>query len=177
MHAFIPHNERNIFKRSRLFILLPILISTFYIHEGAAMSLFFGEKREVILFSPLEGQITFQGLPLAKAKIKLHISWKDKKGEFFYYHTDENGFFKIPAHKSEYKESPLAQLVIHQDLSVEHDGNSCEVWIFSKKEPAEHTELGGAPTEMICELTNELNTIRGIRSLGGTVCTWQSLKK
>lgn len=140
------------------------------------MSLFFGgEKKEVILFSPLEGQLTFQGVPLPNTKIKLHISWKDQVGEDFYYITDEKGFFKIPQHKSEYKEDPLAQLVIRQELTVIHNGITYSIWTRSKKEPAEFTELGGKPVELTCELTNELTVIRGIRSLGSTVCTWKSL--
>ena len=142
------------------------------------MALFFGgEKKEVILFSPLEGKLTFQGAPLPNARIKLHISWKDQKGESFYYSTDNDGFFKIPQHKSEYKESPLVQLVIRQEMTVEHNGNAYEVWTMSKMEAAEFTELGGEPIGLICEITSELTTMRTNESLGGVACTWLSLKK
>lgn len=141
------------------------------------MSLFFGgEKKEVVLFSPLEGKITFQGKPLVNAKIKLHLSWKDQTGESFYYTTDKDGFFKIPKHTSEYKESPLAQLVIRQELTVEHSGNTYEMWVMSKMKPAEFTELGGEAVGVVCEISNELTTVRGIGSLGGVACTWELLK-
>lgn len=148
-----------------------------YAYQGAAMSLFFGgPKKEVILFSPIEGTLTFQGTPLANAKIKLHLTWKDQKGETFYYSTNEDGSFKIPQHKSEFKESPLAQLVIRQELTVEHNGNHYEVWIMSKMDPAEFTEFGGEPVGLVCEITNDLTTVRGINSLGGVSCSWKSLK-
>lgn len=142
------------------------------------MSLFFGgEKKEVVLFSPLEGKLTYQGTPLANAKIKMRISWKDQKGETFYYSTRADGSFEIPSHKSAFKESPLAQLVIRQELYVEHGGNEYEFWIMSKMDPAEFTELGGEPLEMVCEITDELTTVRGINSLGGVCCKWKALNK
>lgn len=137
------------------------------------MSLFFGrEKVEAVLFSPLEGQLTFAGKPAAGAKIKLWYSWKDKKGEAFYYTSDDNGFFSIPKHVATYKPFFLAQLVIWQELTVEYKGISHQVWRMSKKDAAEFTELGVNPVNLVCELTNELITIRGNSSLGGTACTW-----
>lgn len=142
------------------------------------MSPFFGgEKKEAVLFSPLEGQITLEGKPASGAKIKLWLAWKDKEGETYNYTTDNNGFFKIPKQTAIYTEDPLAQLVISQEITIEHEGQSYETWVMSKMEPAEFTELGGKPINLICELTNELVTIRGIRSLGGTICTWDSLDK
>jgi hypothetical protein len=166
----------NLIKKNILIILI-LIISTVYTYQGAAMSLFFGKKSkvDVVLFSPLEGKLTFRGEPLSNTKIKLHISWKDKEGESFYYSTDTNGFFSIPKIKSEYEESPLAQLVIRQELTVEHDNNFYEVWTMSKMESAEFTELGGKPVGLVCEVTDDLTTVRGIRSLGGVACTWESL--
>ena len=140
------------------------------------MSLFFGgEKKEAVLFSPLEGKITFEGKPAAGAKIKLWFTWKDKEGESFYYTADENGFFKIPKHTTTYKETPLAQLVISQEITVEHEGKPYEMWVMSKMDSAIFTELGGEPINLRCELTNDLTTIRGNHSLGGTACIWDSL--
>ena len=142
------------------------------------MSLFFGgEKKEAVLFSPLEGKITFNGKPAAGAKVKLWFAWQDKEGEFFYYNTDENGFFKIPGHTTTYKETPLAQLVITQEIIVEHEGKPYEMWSMSKMDPSIFSELGGEPINLRCELTNDLTTVRGNHSLGGTACTWDSLNK
>lgn len=140
---------------------------------------FFGEKKKVdaVLFSPLEGQLTFNGRPASHAKIKLWLAWKDKEGEIYNYTADQNGFFKIPEKTATYTENFLAQLVISQEINVEYDGQSYETWIMSKMDPAEFTELGEKPLNLVCELTNELVTVRGIRSLGGTTCKWDSLDK
>lgn len=140
------------------------------------MSLFFGgEKVEAVLFSPLEGKLTFEGKPAAGAKIKLWLAWKDKEGEFHDYVADDQGFFKIPKHVASYKQNPLAQLVISQNLKVSYAENSFEIWDMSKRDPAEYTELGGKPVNFTCELTQELSTIRGRRSLGGIACKWDAL--
>ena len=137
------------------------------------MSLFFGgEQTEAVLFSPLEGQLTFEGKPVSGAKIKLWLAWKDKDGESHHYTTDDNGFFSIPVHTASYKENFLAQLVISQEITVEYEGQAYEMWVMSKMDPAEFTELGVKPANLRCELTNELVTIRGNNSLGGTACNW-----
>lgn len=140
------------------------------------MSLFFGgEKKEAVLFSPLEGKLTFNGKPAAGAKLKLWLAWKDKEGESFYYTTDEYGFFKIPQHTTTYRETALAQLVISQEIIVEYEGISHEMWVMSKMDPGIFSELGGKPIDLQCDLPKDLTTIRGKRSLGGTACTWNLL--
>lgn len=141
------------------------------------MSLFFGgEKVEAVLFSPLEGKLTFNGKPAAGAKLKLWLAWKDKEGEFHDYVTDDQGFFKIPRHVASYKQNPLAQLVVSQEITIDYRGNAYEIWIMSKMDAAEFTELGGRPTNLTCELESELITVRGDGSLGGTACRWESLE-
>lgn len=138
------------------------------------MGLFFGrEKVEAVLFSPLEGKITVEGKPAAQAKLKLWYGWKDTKGETFHYTADDDGFFKIPKHTAMYKPFFLAQLVISQELTVEYEGTSHQVWLMSKKDPAEFTELGAKPINLTCELNNELTTVKGIWSSGGTKCKWE----
>lgn len=141
------------------------------------MGFFFGgPKVEAILFSPMEGQVTLNGEPAAGARLSLYIAWKDKKGETFEYFTDESGFFKIPRHSVVYRQTILAQLVIAQKITVEYKGTSYDVWVFSKMEPADFTELDGQPINLVCELTNSERIIRGNRSLGGTLFTWSSLE-
>ena len=89
------------------------------------MSLFFGEKEKVeaVLFSPLEGQLKFNGKPASGPKIKLWLAWKDKKGETKLFNADENGNFSIPAQTVLYKQNPLFQISIGQTIIVEfnHD--------------------------------------------------------
>lgn len=142
------------------------------------MAIFFGgEKVEAVLFSPLRGQLTFEGKPASGAKINLWIKWKDSKGETFSYTADEDGNFSIPQHTATYKQSAIAQLVIVQKITVEHRNDTFEIWNLSKMEPEAFTELGGKPTNVVCELTSELATVRGNGSLGGVACKWESMEK
>ena len=140
------------------------------------MSFFFkGEEVEAVLFSPMEGKITYQGKPAAVAKLKLWTAWKDKTGETEFYYADEHGVFSIPKKTMTYQRNPLAQLVIKQRITVYFEGQEFIMWEFSKKEEAEFTELGGKPINLTCELTDDERTVRGNRSLGGTNCIWDAL--
>ena len=140
------------------------------------MSLFSkGEKVEAVLFSPMQGKITYNGKPAAGASIKLWVAWKDKAGETEHYLVNENGEFSIPKKTVLYKANPLAQLVIKQKITVFFEDQEFDIWTLSKMEEAEFTELGGKPVNLVCELTSDERTVRGNRSLGGTRCTWESL--
>jgi len=140
------------------------------------MSLFTkGKEVEAVLFSPLEGKITYQGKPVTGAKIKLKVAWKDQDGETEFYQTDNQGNFNIPKKTMTYTENPLVQLVIKQRLTVFFENQEFYIWRLSKMEEAIFTELGGRPINLICELTNDERTVRGNGSLGGTRCTWDAL--
>ena len=142
------------------------------------MSIFFkGEEVEAVLFSPLEGQLTYKGKPAAGAKIKLWIAWKDKQGETEYFSADEQGYFKLPKKTVVYRDSPLAQIVIVQELYVEYQANSYLIWSLSKTKTGEFSELGGKPIGFRCELEDELETIRTDDVLMGTACQWDSIEK
>lgn len=140
------------------------------------MSLFFGgEKKEAVLFSPLEGKITFEGKPAAGAKINLWIKWKDAKGENFEFTSDENGYFQIPQQITTYKETALAQIVITQEITVEYERESYLIWTLSKTKTHLYGELGGKASNLSCELTNDITPIRTDGVLMGTTCNWESI--
>jgi hypothetical protein len=170
--------EHQPLKARRALILLFLLVSVFYFHEGVAMSLFFGgEKVEAVLFSPLEGKLTFNGKPAAGAKIDLWIKWKNTEGEHFDFTADENGFFHIPQKVASYKESALAQIVITQEITVEYSNESYLIWTLSKTSTHQFGELGGKASNLTCELTNDLEAIRTDDILMGTSCSWDSISK
>ncbi|WP_027328560.1 DUF6795 domain-containing protein [Marinimicrobium agarilyticum] len=138
------------------------------------MSLFFGgDKSEIVIFSPLDGRLLYKGEPVSNADIKLWIKWKDTKGESFHYKTDEKGYFSIPKKTDLYKDSPLAQLVITQEITVEYKGESHLIWTLSKTDGRLNVEFGGEPKNLICELAEDLNTIRTDEVLMGTRCNWE----
>lgn len=136
-----------------------------------------GEKVEAVLFSPLQGKLTFEGKPASGAKINLWIKWKDSEGETFSYIADEDGIFSIPIHTATYSQRAIAQLVITQIITVEYRNNSFEVWNLSKMDPGIFKELGGKPTNLTCEITSELIAISGNGLLGGVACKWESIER
>ena len=142
------------------------------------MSFFFkGKKVEAVLFSPLEGKLTYKGKPAANAKITLWTAWKDDIGETDIYHADEQGNFSIPQKNMTYTRNFLAQLVMEQQLTVLFQGQEVVIWEFSKMGAGPFVELGGRPVNLRCELTNDDKTVRGDGSLGGTRCVWDTLEK
>ena len=142
--------------------------------------MFFGNKEreviDIVLMSPLEGVLTYQGKPLPNKEMKLWLRWKDEEGENFTYVTDAEGRFSIPEHKVRDSLNPFAQLVVVQEIIVNHKGVTYEVWNRSKMEPERYTELNGKPVGLICELTSEESIFRGDGSLGSSLCTWEKLE-
>lgn len=136
-----------------------------------------GEEIDVVIFSPLKGQLTYEGKPLNNTRIKLWTAWKDKKGEVDYFETDTNGYFSIPRKTDKIRNTPLSQLVIVQEIYVEYGGDEVLIWTNSKMDPAEYAELAGIPQNLVCELSSELQSIREDDVLIGIRCTWDSIKK
>ena len=142
------------------------------------MSLFSKAKQvEAVLFSPLEGKLTYKGKPAANAKITLWTSWKDKIGETDTYHTDEQGNFSIPQKNMTYTPNFLAQLVMRQRLTVLFQGQEVVIWWITKMEETLFTELGGRPVNVRCELTHDEKIVDTDGSLGETRCQWDRLEK
>lgn len=142
------------------------------------MSLFFGgEKKEAVLFSPLEGKITFEGKPAAGAKIKLWFAWKDKEGESEYFTADNQGYFSIPTKTAVYKQTPLAQISIGQMITVDFNGKEYLIWRGGKSSTHLYGELGGQPQNVTCELTTEEMDAHLENALIETLCKWDQLIK
>lgn len=135
------------------------------------------EKAEVVLFSPLEGKITFEGKPASSAVLKLWISWKDPEGEIEIFNADENGHFSIPAKIIKYKSNPLAQISIGQMITAEYKGKEYLLWKAGKSSTNLYGELGGRPVNVVCELTKEGMDAHLDSSLLETLCVWSKLDK
>ena len=157
-----------------LLILCTFILST---QQGFAMSLFSSKKEEVVLFSEMEGHLTYKGKPAANAKITLWYKWKDKQGESVVYNTDENGYFSIPTIRDQYKPRMLAQLVITQRLTVSYNNEEYVIWANGKMSPEEFSELGGKVVDLRCELTDERERVEIDSGVAvGTSCKWTSIK-
>jgi len=141
------------------------------------MSFFFnkGEKVEAVLFSPLEGVITFEGQPASGAQIAVNIAWKDKIGETENFTADEKGHFSIPIKTVQYHDSAFAQISIGQNIVVEFKGKEYLIWETGKSSMHLYGELGGRPVNLMCELTKEKMDSHLGFSLVGTLCVWSEL--
>ncbi len=139
------------------------------------MSLLFGT--EVVLFSPMEGKITFEGKPAANAKIVRTIIWKGDAGETDTFFTSDHGEFKLPIKKTRARIPLLAEFVLTQEVSVFYDQKEFPIWVKMKQDLGEYGELGGAPKNLRCELTDELVRLENFNGMFGTSCKWDSIEK
>lgn len=159
-----------------LFILLIITVVSAYANRGHTMSIFRGKEAEAVLFSPLEGHLTYRGKPAAHAKIKLWIAWKDQEGESEHFHADENGYFFIPAKVVKYRDNPLFQISIGQIITVHYDAKEFSIWKAGKSSTHLYGELGGKPIGVTCELTKDEMNEHLEHALLETLCEWKEIK-
>ena len=129
----------------------------------------------VVLFSPLAGQLTFNGEPASGAKIKLWLAWKDKEGEIRTFSSDRNGYFSIPSQEVLHQENPLFQISIGQTITVEFNRQEYLIWRGGKSTTTLYGELGGRPQNLTCELTEEDMHVHLDHALIETLCKWQEL--
>ncbi len=151
------------------------LVILLYSMEGGSMSSLFGT--DVVLFSPMEGIITYKGQPAANAKITRTIIWKGDEGETDTFHTAENGEFKLPIKEAKVRIPLLGEFVLTQELVVFYEGEEFAIWGKSKRDLGEYGELGGEPQNLSCELTDEVVRLEGYNGLFGTSCKWDFIKK
>ena len=133
--------------------------------------------QEVVLASPMEGTLTFNGKPISGVKIQRKLSWYDDEGRFEdFVVTNTNGHFILPVIKDTVKVSGLMPLVISQEISARHNGEDVLIWALGKDSKIEYGELGGKPVNMRCELSNEKRITRDYNTPMMTRCTWDSLE-
>jgi hypothetical protein len=157
--------------RITAFFIITLSFST----KGAAMSLLFGT--EVVLFSPMEGKLTFEGKPAAHAKITRTIIWKGGEGETDTFYATENGEFTLPIKKTRTRIPLLAEFVLTQELNVFYEGKEFFVWFKAKQDLSEYGELGGKPHNFRCELTDNRVGLEDFNGLFSTSCKWDSIEK
>lgn len=151
------------------------LITILYSIEGGAMSILSGT--EVVLFSPMEGVITYEGEPAANAKITRLIIWKGDEGETDTFYTSENGEFKLPAKKANVRIPLFGEFVLTQEISVFYGDQEFSVWVKGKQDLNEYGELGGKPINLRCELTDEMVYLEDFNGLFTTSCKWDLIEK
>jgi hypothetical protein len=161
------------FKKSMV-IYLFITFSLFYSVNGAAMSLF---GTDVVLFSPMDGRLTYQGKPAAHAKIVRHIIWKDDVGEKEIFYANEKGEFNLPIKREKVRIPLMGEFNIVQEIWVYYKEQEYGIWGRSKEDFKEYGELGGIPVNFRCELTDERVSLKKGHGLFRTSCKWDSIKE
>jgi hypothetical protein len=156
-------------------LIASFLIISIYSMEGLAMSLF--SRTDVVLFSPMEGKMTFEGKPAANAKIVRTIIWKGDEGETDVFYTAEDGTFKLPIKRAKVRIPLLAEFVLTQEVSVFYNDQEFSIWVRSKSDLGEYGELGGKPKNFRCELTDKRVRLEEFWGLFGTSCKWDSIEK
>ena len=159
------------------------LVLLAYSLEGVSMSLLTRPEEEVVLCSPMEGRITFEGKPAVGAKIQRFIKWKDQVGEYDTVFTNDKGKFFLPEIKKKVKLNKIATFAVAQEVRVLYMGIEYPIWVKSKREKGIYGELGGQPVNFRCELTDDLVPIElGDEAVGGSgllasSCKWDSILK
>ena len=153
-------------------LILMVVFSLTYAMNGVAMSMFSGKAEEVILFSPIEGVLTFEGKPTSGAKILRKINWKDEVGETDIFYANEKGEFTLPIKKESIKISSITQFVVHQKIDVFYAGKNFVIWTIGKDSKSEFGELNGKPKNFRCELTDDDVPYRLENALLLTSCKW-----
>ena len=87
---------------------------------------------EVVLFSSMEGKLTYKGKPAANAKIVRHLIWKDEVGEKEDFFANENGEFFLPIKKEKVRIPLLEEFVISQEICVYFLDKKFDIWGISK---------------------------------------------
>jgi hypothetical protein len=151
------------------------LLILLYSTKGVSMSFFSGT--DVVLFSPMEGKMTFEGKPAAGAKIVRTIIWKGDEGETDIFYTSEDGTFTLPIKRANVRIPMLAEFVLTQEVSVFYADQEFTIWVKRKEELGKYGELNGKPTNFRCELTDEEVYLEDFNGLFTTSCKWDSIEK
>src|SRR5690554_1651885 len=96
--------------------------------KGVAMSMFSENEQEVVLFSPIEGVITFKGQPASGANIVRWIKWKDEEGTKDSVLVGADGGFYFPVREAVIKRSPVSKFVVNQRLTVFFEDEEYVIW-------------------------------------------------
>ena len=169
---------KNIFRKKILFgqfIIVTLLAAIAF--EGVTMSLFSKSEEEVVLFSEMEGYITYNGEPVKNVKIERRVNWKDDIGDTDYVSTDDKGYFIFPEIKEKIKLSGFTQFVANQEVKLNYLDKEYVIWTLSRMSKNQYGELNGKPVNFRCEITDEDVPIRLEDSYILTSCKWDKVIK
>jgi hypothetical protein len=131
-----------------------------------------------VISSPLEGALLRDGKPLSHARIIRRLRWNDnEEGITREYHTDESGFFSLPAHEETLSIGPLEQFVGKTNIDVEQDGILETFWFSAKTQGDLNSEYDILPEELICDISNADLGVNINFGTCMTKCRWSNMPK
>lgn len=163
--------------KSRIILVLVLFFLSSISIAGVAMTFFSSKDEHVVLFSPMDGVITYNGNIVKNAEVIRKATWGDKFEFSEKCLTNDRGEFSFPLKVEKWKQSRLTQFIVHQDIVVNYDNDTYTIWHMGKMDRGEYGELGGKPVNFRCELTDEIEYVEGVIGLLGTSCKWDSIIK
>jgi hypothetical protein len=144
--------------------------------EGSSMSLL-AKPQDVVLASPLEGLLTYEGKPASGVKIVRKLRWYDgEESTEDFVVTDTNGHFTLPVIRKTVKISGLVHFVAVQQIYAVFNGEDIDLWTMGYSGKTEYGELGGKPVNFRCELTDEEQRVSPNNKSIYTRCRWDELR-
>jgi len=157
-------------------IILFLFLNLYEIAEGATMSLFSKKEEKVVIFSPMQGVVTYKGKPAMGAKLERRLKWKDEIGIKDTVIADEKGRFEFLIVEDVIKLNAITQFVIAQEIFVTFKNREYPIWAKAKRGKALYDELNGKPIGLTCELTDQFERIESGNGMLITSCKWNEIK-
>lgn len=118
-----------------------------------------GAFDRLVLFSEVQGTVLKEGKPVEGAELTQTVVWSDNKDEIPAQHTvtDAKGAFSFPVIE---RKAGLLRVVPHQPVMLQkiiinYQGIEYTAWRHTKDSYDLHSEMGGKPINLVCELTRE----------------------
>ena len=161
-----------------LVIALGVLVFLLFSQPGKSIRsavAYVASGEELVVFSPLQGKITYQGKPASGAKVLLETRWGSRASGRIEVEADENGHFSLPAVKDKARFILPVQFVAHQGIYVNYHGSHL-IWSAGKLGKGLFDELGGRPVDVVCELLDPIERVDEAPELVATSCRWSSIE-
>ena len=136
-------------------------------------------KKEVVLMSPLKGDLVKNGVPLANVDIEVIVVMPGGEERVFKHKSNSSGQFDLPLVKDVMTIGPMTEFAVSQFVEVLVGGERHTVWSAGKRSPGLYEERY-PPSEtigLVCDLDDERIKYQESAGYIRTSCKWDSLKE
>jgi hypothetical protein len=132
---------------------LSFLVFIFFSQQVNADMFSWFKKTELELSPEVNGTVTFNGKPIAGAKVMRLLTYSDKKFNDSTT-TDEHGHFRLPVKTVKLRVSSMFDTAVTQNLVVEHANKQTDVWTAGTTNTLNYESVQKLLSSMKCELTS-----------------------